>query len=137
MLEMASTTASVLIAGMVPVFATTSAPSGPHTNFTNSHAKSLFGAEVGMDREVIVASVEPVSYTHLDVYKRQVFPQTDQRLLAVNRVRRNLIPQRFPVYQRVECNSDNGVIIHNQYPVAYTHLDVYKRQAPAWSHPAP
>ena len=51
---------------------------------------------------------EPVSYTHLDVYKRQVFGCGD---VAV-------------VVQAVDAG-EGGVLTA---PVSYTHLDVYKRQ---------
>ena len=56
-------------------------------------------------------TIKPVSYTHLDVYKRQV--QIDvagsQSLVRGDIVR--------------EC-----LDIDSQTPVSYTHLDVYKRQ---------
>ena len=55
----------------------------------------------------------PVSYTHLDVYKRQV-PVPDKTLVfaieSVQSIIRGAEPQ-VPV------------------PVSYTHLDVYKRQS--------
>ena len=54
-----------------------------------------------------IGSIGPVSYTHLDVYKRQALAQLDQ-------IQREL-----------------GEAISGQdgaYPVSYTHLDVYKRQ---------
>ena len=50
----------------------------------------------------------PVSYTHLDVYKRQDELQADRR-------RRKLCLSKCG-------NRSNGA-------VSYTHLDVYKRQA--------
>ena len=48
----------------------------------------------------------PVSYTHLDVYKRQV--------------------QRCP--ELVFHSSWPGVVLDTSRAVSYTHLDVYKRQ---------
>ena len=58
-------------------------------------------------------SVTPVSYTHLDVYKRQRHP----RLLR----RGSRKPaQRGGAHGRVQRQA--------LHPVSYTHLDVYKRQ---------
>ena len=58
--------------------------------------------------------IDSVSYTHLDVYKRQVYPQTE----------RNGKTQGVA--------SQNGIIGRirqsSLHPVSYTHLDVYKRQ---------
>ena len=51
--------------------------------------------------------VQPVSYTHLDVYKRQVFPEGS-----------------FERAGHFEDGKANGIIT----TVSYTHLDVYKRQ---------
>ena len=88
----------------------------------------------------------PVSYTHLDVYKRQV--------VAINGPRQSgkttLLKSAFPEYQYVSLeNPDVRLIAEsdpnsflNDYPekvifdevqrvppVSYTHLDVYKRQS--------
>ena len=46
----------------------------------------------------------PVSYTHLDVYKRQVYDHKEE------------LPELF------------DFILGNDTTVSYTHLDVYKRQ---------
>ena len=48
-----------------------------------------------------------VSYTHLDVYKRQVFFFTDERTLQL---------------------PENELVAELKKAVSYTHLDVYKRQ---------
>ena len=73
----------------------------------------------------------PVSYTHLDVYKRQLHRLTS-------------IPQNTHDYQE-ELNTIKYIAVKNGYnpdlinklhkrilntktPVSYTHLDVYKRQ---------
>ena len=50
-----------------------------------------------------IGILEPVSYTHLDVYKRQ------------------------ELYELVR-EKDYFVLTTNVDPVSYTHLDVYKRQ---------
>ena len=60
-------------------------------------------------------SVVPVSYTHLDVYKRQ----------ADESVRYGFIREILSYY-RLEYKDENEFI--GNLPVSYTHLDVYKRQ---------
>ena len=61
--------------------------------------------------------LHPVSYTHLDVYKRQVKENTVQEV-------RKALQANIEAIQRatklLEKQSDT--------PVSYTHLDVYKRQ---------
>ena len=66
--------------------------------------------EVGLD------GIEPVSYTHLDVYKRQGEDQS--RGIQASLVRR----QQGTRDQDVDIGA-----------VSYTHLDVYKRQPPTLS----
>ena len=88
-------------------------------------------------------SVAPVSYTHLDVYKRQVHARHDgiqnsfqflanehghdcRRCFVCTQAvviagRRNRNTQQVLVF--VHGLDDRG-----QKPVSYTHLDVYKRQ---------
>ena len=51
----------------------------------------------------------PVSYTHLDVYKRQLYDRINQRVLMM-------------MDEGLEAEA------RSVYPVSYTHLDVYKRQ---------
>ena len=87
------------------------------------------------DQEPPRQTLPPVSYTHLDVYKRQLVC----RLLEVSRsgyyewlgrkpslrrqkdqeLKRRLLSlhQRYP-----------ALGLDSLYPVSYTHLDVYKRQ---------
>ncbi|WP_171907453.1 hypothetical protein [Burkholderia plantarii] len=64
----------------------------------------------------------PVSYTHLDVYKRQApgfveIPSCPSSDCDVVR------PIRLSCLQHAETQ------MHKLTPVSYTHLDVYKRQA--------
>ena len=63
-------------------------------------------------------SHNPVSYTHLDVYKRQAY------LIRLNRHRfcdsHDILRQALLHRQR---------LINVVVPVSYTHLDVYKRQS--------
>ena len=72
----------------------------------------------------------PVSYTHLDVYKRQVQqrvklpPPGGFLRVAVRKeklIYRNMIP-RYKVIEHLQTRRLSLV------PVSYTHLDVYKRQ---------
>ena len=58
---------------------------------------------------------EPVSYTHLDVYKRQEY------LIILTGNRRQPVAQRHAVGCVQFSRSE-------RIPVSYTHLDVYKRQ---------
>ena len=93
-------------------------------------------------------SLTPVSYTHLDVYKRQLSPFS-QRLPVMKRrclpvaasmpksftVSRQAFEQ--PLQRTVRCvgasasisSSDRSPLRGTFGPVSYTHLDVYKRQA--------
>ena len=73
-----------------------------------------------------LASSVPVSYTHLDVYKRQTLSNT--RILT--------IPLLCKGFQRTLCRISGGGLVnglqvsrHFFHAVSYTHLDVYKRQA--------
>ena len=58
-----------------------------------------------------ILNVVPVSYTHLDVYKRQGIKKTD------------LSRDEFLKHAWAWTEEHGGII-----PVSYTHLDVYKRQ---------
>ena len=76
--------------------------------------------------EPLVVAMSPVSYTHLDVYKRQ----------GLNNISTD-------IYEAAEIDGASGLgriryitlpLLHNTLctclvPVSYTHLDVYKRQA--------
>ena len=64
----------------------------------------------------------PVSYTHLDVYKRQV-PECRGEQAKLVQPKRH-VDERIPKRRVVFAVS--GVLT----AVSYTHLDVYKRQVP-------
>ena len=66
----------------------------------------------------------PVSYTHLDVYKRQKF---DIALLDPP-YEKSLIQRSLPAL--TEKMKDTGVIICEHEPVSYTHLqyDTYRKR---------
>ena len=85
---------------------------------------------------------EPVSYTHLDVYKRQrraravpqrgAFHQHFQHGMRLRRsVRRSdFVSRRVPqAHAHRAPRRIHGERVDARTPVSYTHLDVYKRQA--------
>ena len=74
--------------------------------------------------------VVPVSYTHLDVYKRQ---QLDGAIGTV--VVGDHQPLRRNEAGRASAQRDHGAhrVTGQVGPVSYTHLDVYKRQALAFT----
>ena len=62
----------------------------------------------------------PVSYTHLDVYKRQAFEASNDRVDIMEAEGLDFLKEQgMTVYEPTE------------EAVSYTHLDVYKRQGPA------
>ena len=72
-----------------------------------------------------------VSYTHLDVYKRQELlaiieknSRIDLKELAVI-----LGVEEIDVVNELAALEAEGIICGYHTPVSYTHLDVYKRQA--------
>ena len=77
--------------------------------------------------------MHPVSYTHLDVYKRQIKDQVEKFIEQHQSVRRIIIhfykeisdPEELqPILKMLDS------IGYGDVPaVSYTHLDVYKRQA--------
>ena len=93
---------------------------------TNARLKSRY-RQSSSDRGSQPAPV-PVSYTHLDVYKRQVVGQRGAD--AMRAADRGQQPGAAPAIATLACTPGSEavqlacVII----PVSYTHLDVYKRQ---------
>ena len=61
------------------------------------------------------ANREPVSYTHLDVYKRQMLADNSYRTLP-----KLTSKEAWQAFEAAGEGSND--------PVSYTHLDVYKRQ---------
>ena len=65
----------------------------------------------------------PVSYTHLDVYKRQYYHLTKEK-----------VPKRKSAAAGIACGREGGKggakerRLRRLKAVSYTHLDVYKRQ---------
>ena len=74
----------------------------------------------------------PVSYTHLDVYKRQVYPLYTQINYKGTPVR--VVPLQYSNIIKWLTNRTEG--LPGYIAVSYTHLDVYKRQyiLPAFRH---
>ena len=86
----------------------------------------------------------PVSYTHLDVYKRQdmtsinLLPQIyidDKIVLKIYEIiLENKSKKREILYEKIRKNKDVSTLFEDiifnltDVPVSYTHLDVYKRQ---------
>ena len=62
----------------------------------------------------------PVSYTHLDVYKRQV---------QVSDVSSAYVEKRLASTHTMPFSRSTEAGCSTSTPVSYTHLDVYKRQA--------
>ena len=62
------------------------------------------------------AQLKPVSYTHLDVYKRQV--------LVLRIMSLAMRPNEVNTEVQYDCKVRHQAVIS----VSYTHLDVYKRQ---------
>ena len=84
--------------------------------------------------DIIVAAVKdatPVSYTHLDVYKRQVedvFSITGRGTVATGRVEAGTIKVSDEVEIVGLSDEIRKVVVTGVETVSYTHLDVYKRQ---------
>ena len=84
--------------------------------------------------------LRPVSYTHLDVYKRQLLITGESGVgkseTAIELVKRGhrLIADDAVELRRISNRSILGTapanIRHFIEPVSYTHLDVYKRHVP-------
>ena len=76
------------------------------------------GCVAGPGRKAVLA--QPVSYTHLDVYKRQSYNSgnLDQKFESGKNIAKN-------TRLMFDAKSNDGFIVK---AVSYTHLDVYKRQ---------
>ena len=69
-----------------------------------------------------------VSYTHLDVYKRQAAAIAEQQKSRVDPMYHEKIDHN-PYELASYLSAKYHVYFREQVPVSYTHLDVYKRQA--------
>ena len=77
----------------------------------------------------------PVSYTHLDVYKRQVLSDgksQDNLPYAPSEVAKATVMEyegkTYITYDNEDHVTDEVTLSPSSEPVSYTHLDVYKRQ---------
>ena len=79
----------------------------------------------------IVICVIAVSYTHLDVYKRQKIAFFDVDGTLVDMEKKIISPKMIETLKRLKKNGIILCIATGRGPymaVSYTHLDVYKRQ---------
>ena len=85
--------------------------------------------------------ITPVSYTHLDVYKRQGILKERMAALMTDGLRAQILEAngyRTQILEFIDMAHTpknlliravyNGHCADNKAPVSYTHLDVYKRQ---------
>ena len=92
---------------------------------------AFMGAPLLVILVLTLAGRKPVSYTHLDVYKRQADALSEYKVAKVNSltvrvgVLANVMPAAFEF--AFEALTDD-TIFSGARPVSYTHLDVYKRQ---------
>ena len=101
----------------------------------NENISALNDKQTLLEEELNQIRDEPVSYTHLDVYKRQA---SEQVPWASGSAWAPCIARKNGKYYFYFCAKDKsgssciGVAVAE--PVSYTHLDVYKRQVPgqAW-----
>ena len=69
-----------------------------------------------------MSSLRAVSYTHLDVYKRQVLSLISDMLKAIAEYAKHDRAEFVRVVQKAQSSQQTTEA------VSYTHLDVYKRQ---------
>ena len=84
---------------------------------------------------VLADIIDPVSYTHLDVYKRQLKHMRWTLLRRGSRVRgrarqklQALLVSKLATARAWDLKETFQHLWHYRSPVSYTHLDVYKRQ---------
>ena len=76
-------------------------------------------------------TVSAVSYTHLDVYKRQVVGKCIMHIVEINWRAEMFILRSGEEIQATICRQQGRGESHQSFiTVSYTHLDVYKRQIP-------
>ena len=102
------------------------------TGDTLSSILNQYGIDMG--------DITPVSYTHLDVYKRQVFEyaarQVKQTVVGIGSAEKSQVQHmvrtllKLPANPQADAADALAIAITHCHvsPVSYTHLDVYKRQ---------
>ena len=84
----------------------------------------------------MVQRIKTVSYTHLDVYKRQIENQTAgvQRIIdtitqdKIQSLQTELQSAQLQLSNQAQTTNIINALRPTPTPVSYTHLDVYKRQ---------
>ena len=102
---------------------------------TNTTTCPTVRKQIGKTTYIVRVHFSPVSYTHLDVYKRQMMSGDDrQNSPSISRQNRPsaTLMEAFPTQWL------HLFLTHRTRPVSYTHLDVYKRQStrllpPIWA----
>ena len=76
-------------------------------------------------------NIAAVSYTHLDVYKRQALNDSESSRRGVNTWLNEQATREIYLEVADKAITDGGAwsVMTGFNPVSYTHLDVYKRQA--------
>ena len=74
-----------------------------------------------------MVTLRPVSYTHLDVYKRQVYNYVVKNVKYDDEKAQNVQSGYLPSVDET-LKTKKGICFDYAAPVSYTHLDVYKRQ---------
>ena len=80
-------------------------------------------------------TLPPVSYTHLDVYKRQLLARGEP-LSQFLFIRQRGHPRQHLAFEELQTRAAAGANVRHfsgqaaLIAVSYTHLDVYKRQDP-------
>ena len=69
-----------------------------------------------------------VSYTHLDVYKGQVYYDKENRIYDSNQFSESKMLQTMLLDKEKKVVAIGNPIFSAKIAVSYTHLDVYKRQ---------
>ena len=81
-------------------------------------------------------TTDPVSYTHLDVYKRQALYDTNEAMELIVKTAPAKFDETVELHVKLGVDSRHAdqqvrgaiVLPHGTGTVSYTHLDVYKRQ---------
>ena len=95
--------------------------SDSYTVMTYHFADAMAEVDRVAEDEGLKQSLRPVSYTHLDVYKRQS-PSCMTYSLP------SLRTSPFSLAAAMEPQATRSLKAMTSAPVSYTHLDVYKRQ---------
>ena len=73
-------------------------------------------------------TLRPVSYTHLDVYKRQELEYIEEAVRENKICGDGAFTKKCSAWMEQELHTKYSLLTTSCTPVSYTHLDVYKRQ---------